>query len=61
MLIGNLHGDDELTLFDFLWEVERRVMIDDTDVLGCAKDTVFSIEIEPGSKPVCHDVRRCSR
>lgn len=45
LLAGNLHGNGELAWFD-LWEIERRVMLDDTDVLGSAKDTVFPIEVE---------------
>lgn len=61
MLVGNLCLEDETTLFQFLWDIESVVQIDKSDPIGCAKDTQFTIEIIEGSKPVCHDVRRCSR
>ena len=56
-----MSDDDNLKLFEFLWSVEDRLFIDKSDKLGLAKDTTFKIEIIEGSKPVCHDVRRCSR
>ena len=38
------------------------MLIDKTDEIGCSKDVEFRIELVDGVvKPVCHDVRRCSR
>ena len=61
MLVGDVPFEDYSKLFSFLWDVESRLFIDKTDKLSLAQDTTFRIEIVEGSKPVCHDVRRCSR
>jgi hypothetical protein len=31
MLVGNLSEADEIALFEFLWAIESRVLIDKTD------------------------------
>ena len=61
MLVGAVSIAEEPLIFEFLWDVESRVLISKDDKLGRAKNTEFSIELVDGPiKPVCHDVRRCS-
>ncbi len=62
ILVGAIELEEEEKLFDFLCKVENDMLIDKTDELGCSKHVEFSIElISDDVKPVCHDVRRCSR
>ena len=62
ILIGEVSLQDEERLFEFLCNVESDMLIDKTDPLGCSKHTEFAIElIDENVKPVCHDVRRCSK
>lgn len=49
-------------LFDFLWRIEDKILIDKQDKIGCSKNFKFSVElIDDNVKPVCHTVRQCSK
>lgn len=62
MLVGAVDLREERKLFQFLWDIESVVQIDKDDPIGCSTTTVFNIELlDPQCKPVCHDVRKCSK
>lgn len=63
MLVGtDMSIDEELMLFEFLWRIEDKVLIDKQDNLGCSKNFKFSVKlIDDDAKPVCHSVRQCSK
>lgn len=60
-MVGFCDVDNEPALFDLLLTAEPGLYIKTSDGLGCSKSTTFSVEIIPGSKPVCHDLRRMSK
>ena len=60
-LVGFCDVDIEPQLFDLLLTAEPGLYIKTSDGLGCSKSTTFTVDIVPGSKPVCHDLRRTSK
>lgn len=53
MLVGKVPVNREHELFEFLWKIEGRVLIDKTDPIGCSTTTEFTLELkDPNCKPV---------
>ncbi len=53
MLVGNVPLGKEIALFEFLWSIEDRVLIEKNDHIGCSTTTKFSIELlNKNCKPV---------
>ena len=48
-------------MFDLLLTAEPGLYLKTSDGLGCSRTTKFDVRILPGSKPVCHDLRRMSK
>lgn len=60
-LVGSYDAACEYALFDMLLVAEPGLYITTSDGLGCSKSTTFSVDIEEGAKPVCHELRRMSK
>lgn len=53
MLVGNVPTSREPELFEFLWKIEGRVLIEKSDPIGCSTTTEFALEFnDPKCKPV---------
>lgn len=61
LLVGCVDASIYDTLFETLLVVQKHMVIDKHDHIGCSKSTEFEIEILDNSKPVCHDLRRLSK
>lgn len=61
MLVGQYDAEVEEKLFDLLLFAEPGMYTQLDDGLGSSLSTEFSVKLEEGCKPVCHDLRKYSR